>query len=153
MTSAKPIYVLIGPNLNRLGRREPDIHGKVTLAESKRDAETQPGHLAIEFRQTNSESQLIDWIHEAIDLGSGIIINPAAYSFTPIAILEALKMFSKSIVELHISNIHRREEHYHHSYVSKIATAVIVGLGPDGYVVATRAIVEMIQRNPQNEDG
>ena len=88
-----------------------------------------------------------------IDLGSGIIINPAAYSFTSIAILDALKMFSGPIVELHISNIHRREEHYHHSYVSKIATAVIAGLGPDGYVVATRAIVELIQSNPQNEDG
>ena len=104
--------------------------------------------LAIEFRQTNSESQLIDWIHEASDLGSGIVINPAAYSFTSIAILDALKMFAGPIVELHISNIHRREEHYHHSYVSKIATAVVAGLGPDGYVVATRAIVEMIDRDP-----
>jgi 3-dehydroquinate dehydratase-2 len=153
MTSAKPIYVLNGPNLNRLGRREPDIYGKVTLAEIEARCRNAAGHRAIEFRQTNSESQLIDWIHEAIDLGSGIVINPAAYSFTSIAILDALKMFPGPIVELHISNIHRREEHYHHSYVSKIATAVIAGLGPDGYVVATRAIVEMIQRNTQNEDG
>jgi len=153
MTSAKPIYVLNGPNLNRLGRREPDIYGKVTLAEIEARCRNAAGNRAVEFRQTNSESQLIDWIHEAIDLGSGIIINPAAYSFTSIAILDALKMFAGPIVELHISNIHRREEHYHHSYVSKIATAVIAGLGPDGYVVATRAIVEMIQRNPRNEDG
>src|SRR5665213_3026514 len=87
----------------------------------------------VEFRQSNSESQLIDWIHEAIDLGAGIVINPAAYSFTSIAILDALKMFSGPIVELHISNIHRREPHYHHSFVSKVATAVIAGLGPEGY--------------------
>ena len=80
-------------------------------------------------------------------MAAASVINPAAFSFTSIAILDALKMFSGPIVELHISNIHRREEHYHHSYVSKIATAVIAGLGPDGYVVATRAIVEMIDRD------
>ena len=150
MTSAKPVYVLNGPNLNRLGRREPDIYGKVTLAEIEVKCRNAAGDRAITFRQTNSESQLIDWIHEAIDLGSGIIINPAAYSFTSIAILDALKMFSGPIVELHISNIHRREEHYHHSYVSKVATAVIAGLGADGYGVATRAIIEMIGRDPAN---
>ena len=148
MTSTKPIYVLNGPNLNRLGRREPHIYGSVTLGEIEAQCRTAAGDFALEFRQTNSESQLIDWIHEAIDLGSGIIINPAAYSFTSIAILDALKMFPGPIVELHISNIHRREEHYHHSYVSKIATAVIVGLGPDGYGIATRAISEMIRRGP-----
>jgi 3-dehydroquinate dehydratase-2 len=148
MTTAKSIYVLNGPNLNRLGRREPEIYGKVTLAEIEERCRNEAGNRAIEFRQTNSESQLIDWIHEAIDLGSGILINPAAYSFTSIAILDALKMFPGPIVELHISNIHRREEHYHHSYVSKIATAVIAGLGPDGYVLAMRAIIEMIDRDP-----
>jgi 3-dehydroquinate dehydratase II len=148
MTGSKPIYVLNGPNLNRLGRREPDIYGNVTLAEIEARCKSAAGNRPIEFRQTNSESQLIDWIHEAIDVGSGIIINPAAYSFTSIAILDALKMFPGPIVELHISNIHRREEHYRHSYVSKIATAVIAGLGPEGYVVAMQAMVEMIQRNP-----
>jgi len=148
MTTAKSIYVLNGPNLNRLGRREPEIYGKVTLAEIEERCRKEAGNRPIEFRQTNSESQLIDWIHEAIDLGSGILINPAAYSFTSIAILDALKMFPGPIVELHISNIHRREEHYHHSYVSKIATAVIAGLGPDGYVLAIRAIVQMIDRPP-----
>src|SRR5258706_1818856 len=153
MTSAKPIYVLNGPNLNRLGRREPEIYGNVTLAEIEARCRSTAAPRAIEFRQTNSEAQLIDWIHEAIDLGSGIIINPAAYSFTSIAILDALKMFSGPIVELHISNIHKREEHYHHSYVSKIATAVIAGLGPDGYVMAPRAIIEMIERNPRNDGG
>jgi len=144
MTNARPIYVLNGPNLNRLGRREPHIYGKVTLGEIEAQCRAAAGARPVEFRQTNSEAQLIDWIHEAIDLGSGIVINPAAYSFTSIAILDALKMFPGPIVELHISNIHRREEHYHHSYVSKIATAVIAGLGPGGYGVAMRAIVEMI---------
>jgi len=148
MTNAKPIYILNGPNLNRLGRREPEIYGRITLAEIEAKCRSEAADQPIVFRQSNSESQLIDWIHEAIDQGSGIIINPAAYSFTSIAILDALKMFAGPIVELHISNIHRREEHYHHSYVSKIATAVIAGLGPDGYVVATRAIGEMIARGP-----
>lgn len=147
VTSSKPIYVLNGPNLNRLGRREPHIYGKATLAEIEVQCRHAAEGHAVEFRQTNSESQLIDWIHEATDVGSGIIINPAAYSFTSIAILDALKMFAGPIIELHISNIHRREEHYHHSYVSKIATAVIAGLGPDGYAVAVRAIIEMIKRD------
>lgn len=104
----------------------------MTLAEIEVQCRNAAGGQAIGFRQTNSESQLIDWIHEAIDLGSGIIINPAAYSFTSIAIIDALKMFSGPIVELHISNIHKRRDHYHHSYVSKIATAVIAGLGREG---------------------
>jgi 3-dehydroquinate dehydratase-2 len=148
MTNDKPIYILNGPNLNRLGRREPDIYGKTTLAEIEAQCRDEAPGRAIEFRQSNSESVLIDWIHEAIDGGSGIIINPAAYSFTSIAILDALKMFSGPIVEVHISNIHRREAHYHHSYVSKIATAVIAGLGPAGYTVAVRAVVEMSKSVP-----
>ena len=146
MAGTQPIYILNGPNLNRLGRREPEIYGKVTLAEIEAQCREAAGSRSIEFRQTNSESRLVDWIHDAIDHGSGIVINPAAYSFTSIAILDALKMFPGPIVELHISNIHRREEHYHHSFVSKIATAVIAGLGPGGYVVALRAVIEMIDR-------
>jgi len=94
------------------------------------------GEMPIEFRQTNSETQLIEWVHEAIDQGAGIIINPAGYTFTSIALLDALKMFNGPIIELHISNIHRREAIYHKSLVSSIATAVLAGLGPDGYVVA-----------------
>jgi 3-dehydroquinate dehydratase-2 len=140
----KPIYILNGPNLNRLGQREPEIYGRTTLAEIEAQCREEAAGQAIEFRQTNSESQLIDWIHEAIDLGAGIIINPAAYSFTSIAILDALKMFPGPIIELHISNIHRREAHYHHSFVSKVATAVIAGLGPDGYGVALRSMRRML---------
>jgi 3-dehydroquinate dehydratase-2 len=140
----RPLYILNGPNLNRLGRREPEIYGKATL----RDRGRMPARrrrAAHRLRQTNSEQQLIDWIHEASDEGGGIIINPAGYSFTSIAILDALKMFKGPIIELHITNIHRREDHYHHSYISKIATAVIAGLGPGGYVVAVQAMMGMLR--------
>ena len=132
----KPIYVLNGPNLNRLGTREPHIYGTATLADIERNVRVAAGEMPIEFRQTNSETQLIEWVHEAIDQGAGIIINPAGYTFTSIALLDALKMFNGPIIELHISNIHRREAIYHKSLVSSIATAVLAGRGPDGYVVA-----------------
>ncbi len=140
----KPIYVLNGPNLNRLGTREPEIYGATTLAQIEAMCREAAGARPVEFRQTNSEATLIDWIHEASDRACGIVINPAAYSFTSIAILDALKMFAGPIVELHISNIHRREEIYHRSLVSKAATAVIAGLGARGYGVAVRAIEGLI---------
>ncbi len=137
----RPIYVLNGPNLNRLGKREPEIYGRTTLAEVEAMCRAAAGGTPVEFRQTNSETQLIDWIHEAIDGGAGgIVINPAAYTFTSIAILDALKMFPAPIVELHISNIHRREPIYHRSLVSGVATAVIAGLGPEGYGVAVTSL-------------
>jgi 3-dehydroquinate dehydratase-2 len=139
-SSTKPLYILNGPNLNRLGQREPEIYGTATLAQIEAQCREEAGERPIVFRQTNSEAQLIDWIHEAIDEASAIVINPAAYSFTSIAILDALKMFSGPIIELHISNIHRREAHYHRSYVSLVATAIIAGLGPSGYRLAVRAL-------------
>ncbi|CAN7656583.1 type II 3-dehydroquinate dehydratase [Mesorhizobium sp. LjNodule214] len=139
----KSIYVINGPNLNRLGKREPEIYGTTTLAEIEAFCRDAAGVTPVRFHQSNSEGQIIDWIHEAIDEGAGIVINPAGLSFTSIAILDALKMFSGPIVELHISNIHRREAHYHHSYVSKVATAVIAGLGPRGYPVAVRAVLDL----------
>jgi 3-dehydroquinate dehydratase-2 len=141
----KPIYILNGPNLNRLGRREPNIYGKATLADVERYCREAAGEHPVEFRQTNSEAQLIDWIHEAIDGGSGIIINPAAFSFTSIAVLDALKMFDGPIIEVHISNIHKREPYYHHSYVSKVATVVIAGLGAEGYRVATSSMTDLLK--------
>jgi 3-dehydroquinate dehydratase-2 len=141
----KPIYILNGPNLNRLGKREPEIYGKATLADVETSCRGAAGDQAVEFRQTNSEAELIDWIHEAIDEGGGIIINPAALTFTSIAILDALKMFKGPIIELHISNIHKREPFYHHSYVSKVATAVIAGLGTHGYRVATQAMAALLK--------
>jgi 3-dehydroquinate dehydratase II len=142
---AKPIYILNGPNLNRLGLREPEIYGKTTLSEIEEMCRAAAPGQPLEFRQTNKEYELIDWIHEAIEDGVGIIINPAGYTFTSIAILDALKMFPGPIIELHITNIHRREAHYHHSYVSKVATAVIAGLGANGYRVALGAMRDMLR--------
>lgn len=141
----KPLYVLNGPNLNRLGKREPEIYGTTTLAEIEAMCRKAAGSRAIEFRQSNAEYQLVDWIHEAIDQGAaGIVINPAGLTFTSIPILDALKMFPGPIFELHISNIHRREPIYHNSLVSKIATAVIAGLGPDGYPTAVAAMIRLL---------
>jgi 3-dehydroquinate dehydratase-2 len=139
----KPVFVLNGPNLNRLGTREPHIYGTTTLADIETVCHAAVPGLAIEFRQTNQEGELIEWIHEAIDEASAIVINPAAWSFTSIALLDALKMFPGPIVEVHISNIHKREAHYHHSYVSLAATAVIAGLGADGYETAVKAAAKL----------
>jgi 3-dehydroquinate dehydratase II len=140
----KPIYVLNGPNLNRLGTREPEIYGRTTLAEVEAMCrEAVPGQ-AIEFRQSNREYELIEWIHEAIDRAAGIIINPAAFTFTSMAIMDALKMFPGPIIELHISNIHRREPIYHKSLMSPVATAVVAGLGTKGYVIAVRALRDLV---------
>jgi 3-dehydroquinate dehydratase-2 len=141
----KPIYVLNGPNLNRLGTREPHIYGTTTLADVEKMCRTEAGDQRIEFRQTNSETQLIEWVHEAIDNGAGIVINPAAYTFTSLALMDALKMFPGPIIELHISNVHRREALYHNSLVSKAATAVIAGLGAKGYATAIRAMRDLLQ--------
>jgi 3-dehydroquinate dehydratase-2 len=137
----KPIYVLNGPNLNRLGKREPEIYGTTTLAEVEAMCRAAAGTNPLEFRQTNSEQQLIEWVHEAIDEGAGIIINPAAFTFTSLALLDALKMFPGPIIELHISNIHRREPIYHRSYVSMAATSVMAGFGAEGYAIAVKAML------------
>lgn len=144
MTTA-PIYVLNGPNLNRLGTREPEIYGSTTLAQVEAMCRAAAGETPVAFRQSNREHDIIEWVHEAIDRpAAGIVINPAAFSFTSIAILDALKMFPRPIIELHISNIHRREEIYHRSLVSRVATAVIAGLGPNGYRIAVTAMRELV---------
>jgi 3-dehydroquinate dehydratase-2 len=140
----KPIYVLNGPNLNRLGKREPEIYGTTTLAEIEAMCRKAAGKLPVEFRQSNAESEIVDWIHEAIDQGAGIVINAAGLTFTSIPILDALKMFPGPVVELHITNIHRREAIYHHSLISTVATAVIVGLGADGYRTAVEAMARRL---------
>ena len=144
MTS--PIYIINGPNLNRLGTREPEIYGRTTLAEIEDLCRKTAGAHPIEFRQSNAEHEIIGWIHEAVDRGAGLIINPAAYSFTSIAILDALKMFPGPIIELHISNIHRREAIYQNSLMSRAATAVIAGLGTDGYATAVASLLRMLGR-------
>ena len=132
-----------GPNPQPAGKREPEVYGKTTLAEIEamcRDAAA--GH-PIVFKQSNAEFEIIGWIHDAIDDGAGIIINPAGLSFGSIPILDALKMFPGPIIEFHISNIHRREAIYHHSLVSKAATAVLAGLGARGYPIAVTAMKGM----------
>jgi 3-dehydroquinate dehydratase II len=145
---SKPIYILNGPNLNRLGTREPEIYGRTTLAEVEALCRDAASGYPIVFRQSNREYEIIEWVHEAIDEGSGIIINPAAFTFTSMAIMDALKMFPGPMIELHISNIHKREQIYHKSYVSPVATAVIAGLGTRGYPIAVRAILDMIGQSP-----
>jgi 3-dehydroquinate dehydratase-2 len=141
---SKPIYILNGPNLNRLGKREPEIYGRTTLPEVEAMCRQAAGDVPVVFRQSNAEFQLIDWIHEAIDEGAGLIINPAGLTFVSIPILDALKMLPTPIIELHITNIHRREAIYHNSLVSKVATAVIAGLGPDGYPIAVTAMLTLL---------
>lgn len=139
-----PIYILNGPNLNRLGKREPAIYGTTTLAEVEQLCRAAAGDRGIVFHQTNSEEALIDWVHEAIDAAAGIIINPAAFTFTSLALLDALKMFEGPVIEFHISNIHKREPIYHRSYVSMRADAVLAGLGAGGYATAVRVMLDMI---------
>lgn len=142
----KPIYVLNGPNLNRLGKREPEIYGHTTLAEVEALCRQAAGDWPMEFRQTNCESELIDWIHEATDNGAGILINPAAFTFYSMAVMDAVKMFTGPLIEFHISNVHKREEMYHHSLISAHATAVIAGLGAQGYPAAVSELLRLVRQ-------
>jgi 3-dehydroquinate dehydratase-2 len=142
----KPIYILNGPNLNLLGRREPHIYGHTTLADVEamcREAGAERGYEVV-FRQSNFEGEVVEWIHEAIDRASGVIINPAALTHTSVAVLDALKNVAAPIIELHISNPHQREPFRHVSYVTPVATGTIAGLGVNGYKIAVGAMVELI---------
>lgn len=144
MTSV--IYILNGPNLNLLGKRQPEIYGPQTLGDVRALCETVATESGFEivFRQTNAEHELIDWIQEARETAAAIIINPAAYTHTSIAILDALSACDCPVVEVHISNIHKREEFRHRSYVSLRADAVIAGCGVHGYELALRHVAEKI---------
>ncbi|MGP4692042.1 type II 3-dehydroquinate dehydratase [Agrobacterium cavarae] len=136
-------FVLNGPNLNLLGQRQPEIYGRETLADVEatcREVAMASGH-ELFFAQSNREYELIDWIHEARGEAAGIVINPGAFSHTSIAILDALNAYEAPVVEVHISNIHKREVFRHHSYVSMRADGVIAGLGIDGYCVALRYLI------------
>lgn len=139
------IYVLNGPNLNLLGKRQPHIYGHETLADVERDCRDVASGLGFElrFHQSNREYELIDWIHEARETAVGIVINPGAFSHTSIAILDALNAFDGKVIEVHISNIHKREEFRHHSYVSHRADGVIAGLGTEGYQMGIRRIATL----------
>lgn len=143
---AKPIFILNGPNLNLLGLRQPEIYGRETLEDVAEacGALAEDLGLAIRFHQSNHEGQLVDWIHEARGAGAGIVINPGAYTHTSIAILDALNAFEGPVIEVHISNIHKREAFRHHSYVSLRAEGVIAGCGTEGYLLALRRIKTLV---------
>lgn len=140
------IAVLNGPNLNMLGIRQPAVYGSATLDDVEAlCAETAEGlGLAIDFRQTNGEGELITWVQECRGRAAGIVINPAGYSHTSVALMDALAAVELPVVEVHISNIHRREQFRHLSYVSKVATGVICGLGIQGYALALTAMAELL---------
>jgi 3-dehydroquinate dehydratase II len=147
MTSA---YVLNGPNLNLLGKREPEIYGKTTLADVERSCLEVAKELGwdLEFRQTNREGELIDWIQEAGQAQAagdavGVVLNAAAYTHTSVALHDAIAGSGARVIELHISNVHRRESFRHLSYVSPVAAGIIVGLGVAGYPLALRALADL----------
>jgi 3-dehydroquinate dehydratase II len=141
----KRVMILNGPNLNLLGVREPHIYGTTTLAEIRQSCELEAKRLSLtlSFHQSNHEGELVDLIQSARQAADAIVINPAAYSFTSIAMVDAIKAFEGPVIEVHISNIHARDEHHRHSKISHAATAVICGLGPHGYIAALRALAEM----------
>lgn len=145
-TIAPKILVANGPNLNLLGRREPHLYGEDTLDDAERlvrSVASEAG-VEVEFFQTNYEGALVDRLHEARESASGVIINPAGLSSTSVALLDALLATGLPVIEVHVTNIHRREEFRHHSYVSGIADAVIAGAGIDGYGFATHLMVKKI---------
>jgi 3-dehydroquinate dehydratase-2 len=141
------IFVLNGPNLNMLGVREPEKYGKATLADVEKLCRATAARfgLDVEFRQSNIEGELVTWIQEArIKKAVGIVMNPAAYTHTSVAILDALTLSELPVIEIHITNVHQRESFRHHSYVSKVAKAVLAGFGVDGYALAITGLAGMI---------
>ncbi len=141
------IYVLNGPNLNLLGKRQPEVYGHETLSMVEADCHRvgqEFGH-TIRFEQSNREYEIIDWIHAARDEAAAIVINPAAFTHTSVAILDALNAYDGLVIEVHISNVHKREEFRHHSFVSSRADGVIAGLGTEGYQLAIRRISSLLK--------
>ncbi|WP_027231426.1 type II 3-dehydroquinate dehydratase [Phyllobacterium sp. UNC302MFCol5.2] len=139
------IFVLNGPNLNMLGKREPGIYGAVTLDDIEAMCRTEAEALGceIDFRQSNHEGDLVSWIQEAGEQKALVLINPAAYTHTSIALHDAIRAASVTLVEVHLSNIHARESFRHHSYVSSLAKGVICGFGADGYLMGLRALIKL----------
>ncbi len=144
---SKPIYVLNGPNLNLLGVREPEIYGYDTLSdiESRCQALLEGTGHGLVFKQSNHEGELVDWIQEARTEADALIINPAAYTHTSVALYDALKALSIPVIECHLSNPHAREPFRHHSYVSLAAKGVIAGFGSIGYELAIRAVLSLVK--------
>ncbi len=148
MPSALPlIAVLNGPNMNMLGLRQPRLYGRATLddVEALCVEAAEPLGLAIDFRQTNGEGELVSWVQECRGKAAGIVINPAGYTTTSIALMDALLATELPVIEVHVTNIHRREEFRQHSYVSKAAVGVICGLGIRGYSLALTALAELLE--------
>ena len=143
---ATTVYVLNGPNLNLLGLREPEIYGRETLSDIEEACLERAAELGLQldFRQSNHEGQLVDWIHEARQTADGIILNAGAYSHTSIALLDALAAAELPVVEVHLSNIYRREPFRHHSYISRVARGVICGFGGHGYELALTAMARLL---------
>lgn len=141
-----PVFVINGPNLNLLGKREPALYGATTLAEVEAMCEAAGARLGlpVDCRQSNHEGELIDWVHEARLAAGGIVINPGGYSHTSVALMDALLASEKPVIEVHLTNIHRRENFRHHSYVSLAARGVICGLGPKGYELALAAMADLV---------
>jgi 3-dehydroquinate dehydratase II len=140
------ILVLNGPNLNLLGTRQPEIYGRAGLADIEKSCRRRAGELGLglEFRQSNHEGELIDWIQQARGKMAGIVINPAGYSHSSVALLDALVASDLPVIEVHLSNIFKREAFRHHSFVSEAARGVICGLGPRGYLLALDALADII---------
>jgi len=147
-SAPKHILVIHGPNLNMLGRREPDTYGHTTLADIDGELKKLGPQLGLKVStfQSNHEGAIVDTIQKAVGNLAGVIINPAAYTHTSIAIRDALILLAVPIIEVHISNIHRREPFRHHSYMADVATGQIVGLGVNGYYLALRAMAELVGR-------
>ena len=142
----KPIYVLNGPNLNLLGSREPDVYGHETLEDVRARCERKAAKLgfAVDFRQSNHEGELVAWIQEAREKAAGVIVNAGAFTHSSIAMLDALLASELPCVEVHLSNIFRRESFRHNSYISKAAKAVIAGFGVDGYALAITGLAGLL---------
>ncbi|MFT3955712.1 MAG: type II 3-dehydroquinate dehydratase [Piscinibacter sp.] len=143
---AHPLFVLNGSNLNLLGRREPQLYGSTTLAQIRQRTEALAAELGLDcdFRQTNHEGLMVDWIQEAFEKEAAVVINPAGFSFGCVPILDALKLIRQPLVEVHLTNIHQRPEPYRSSLVSQAAKGVICGLGPIGYLLAVRAVADAL---------
>lgn len=143
----KPIYVLNGPNLNLLGTREPEVYGRATLAEIGAEASerARAAGLAIEFRQSNSEAELIGWLQEAREKGSGVVLNAAGLSHTSVSLLDAARALSIPLIEVHLSNPYAREAYRRHSFISEAATGVICGLGAAGYLYAIDHLAHLLK--------
>ena len=141
MAQKKNVLILNGPNLNLLGTRQPDIYGKLTLAEIEEKVRALAKELAvdIEFRQSNSEGELVTWIQQAPEKFATIVINPAAYTHTSLAMRDAISAVGLPVVEIHLSNIHKREQFRHHSYIAEVAVGQIAGFGADSYLLGLRA--------------